>query len=143
MSLALCFTVHRPISINRYYARGTGKRLFVTEAGNQFRARIEAAALIARQSSSWPPLGDLECVELNYQLYDYRGDTDGPRKILRDACEGILYANDRMVQDGPAPLPIKDGNGKRAVVTVRIISMKPARIQRHFRVQLARTSHEE
>ena len=122
--LSVTFVVERPLSTNAYYARGKGKRLFVTRPGQEFRARIEAAALIARQHSSWPALDQIACVEISYQLYDYRGDTDGPRKILRDACEGILYENDRIVQDGRAPLPIRDGKGKRVEVTVQVVRLK-------------------
>ncbi len=123
--MTIAFTVRDPMSVNAQYIRPrNGGRVFKTREAKDFAARIKSAALIARQTSGWPSLETLARVEISYQLYDYRGDTDGPRKILRDACEGILYANDRIVQDGPAPLPIKDGLGKRVVVTVRIAERK-------------------
>ncbi len=125
----LTFVVRDPISVNEAYIRPrNGGRVFKSKNAKDFAERIREAALIAKQKGQWPALDRLSCVELAYQLYDTKLDTDGPRKALRDACEGILYENDRIVQDGPAPIPIKDGNGRRVVVTVKIVKLKPAPI---------------
>jgi hypothetical protein len=125
---SVSFTVSRPISINRMYGRGRmvrGQRgLYLTPEGKAFKGRIILAALEARQRSEWPRnLWRIRKAELSFQLYDFRGDTDGPRKATKDALEGILYVNDRLVQDGPAPLPIRDGKGARMVVTVEILEL--------------------
>jgi Holliday junction resolvase RusA-like endonuclease len=118
------FTVMRPLSLNRMYMRrrGGGKGLMLTPEGRAFKDRIGSQAMYARTIRHWPsnPWRVLKA-ELSYQLYDYRGDTDGPRKALRDACEQILYVRDNVVQDGPAPLAIFDGNGSRVVVTVTLL----------------------
>lgn len=123
--MTITFTVERPLSINRMYGRGRGRRLFITEEGAAFKDRVRHAATVAKAGSAWPR--DLYLVgtaELSYQLYDYRGDTDGPRKAMRDCLEGILYVKDKRVQDGRAPLPIMDGKGSRVVVTVEIIELR-------------------
>ncbi len=121
----LTFVVRDPISVNETYIRPrNGGRVFKSKNAKDFADRIREAALIAKQKGQWPALDRLSCVELAYQLYDTKLDTDGPRKALRDACEGILYENDRIVQDGRAPLPIRDGKGKRVEVTVQVVRLK-------------------
>lgn len=128
-AIAVTFTVSNPVSINRMYARGrivAGQRgLFLTQQGKAFKLRVAGAGLEARQKcAQWPRnLWRIRRAELSFQLYDFRGDVDGPRKAIRDALEGILYVKDRLVQDGPAPLPIKDGNGPRVVVTVTVLEI--------------------
>lgn len=110
-----------PISINRMYGTGKG-RFFLTKEGREFKHRVLAAALVARASSAWPADPFLVAkARLSYDLYDYRGDSDGPCKALRDCLEGVLYVNDRVVEDGPHPLPVKDGGGRRVVVTVELL----------------------
>lgn len=121
------FVVDRPLSVNRMYARRArgyaGKQLFLTPEGRDWKDRVHISALLARPKG-WPKLDTIAHVRLSYQLFDYRGDTDGPRKALRDALEGVLYLNDRIVEDGPAPLPVRDGGGRRVRVTVEILATK-------------------
>lgn len=125
--MTLQFFVADPISTNRAYARSAQKRLFMTQEGKSFKMRCVAAAAVARANSDWPrdPFAVAKA-RVSYQLYDYRGDTDGPRKLIRDCLEGVLYHNDRIVEDGPAPLPVKDGNGRRVVVTVELLERRSA-----------------
>ncbi len=126
--MKITFTIARPLSLNRMYAPirtgGAGRKMRITADGRAFKLRIVGAGLEARVRSRWPTnLWRIRKAELSYQLYDYAGDVDGPRKAVRDALERILYVNDRLVQDGPAPLPIKDGGGARMVVTVEILEL--------------------
>ncbi len=126
--MVLRFTVDRPVSINRMYARRggnwKGKGLFTTAEGRAFKVRVARAAIAARSGTDWPQnLWRVRRAELSYQLYDFRGDVDGPRKATKDALEGVLFENDRLVQDGPAPLPIRDGAGARMVITVTILEL--------------------
>ena len=127
--MTITFTVRNPISINRMYGnrRGLGsKGRYLTAEGKAFKERIAAAALAMRQELLWPGnLWRIRRAELSYQLYDCRLDPDAPRKATKDALEGILYVNDRLVQDGRAPLPIQDGLGHRMVVTVEILDLIP------------------
>ncbi len=137
--MTLTFTVRDVVPINRFYARGAGKRLYTTPEGKAFKMRIVAAAAVARANSGWPndPFR-VARARVSYQLYDYRGDTDGPRKVIRDSLERLLYVNDRCVEDGPAPFPIADGNGRRIVVTVELLkerSKEDAAIERTAHAQ--------
>lgn len=123
--MTLEFTVRDPIATNRAYARSAQRRLFMTSDGKSFKNRVVAAAAVARSKSEWPSdpfrVGK---ARVSYQLFDYRGDTDGPRKLIRDCLEGVLYVNDRIVEDGPAPLPIRDGNGRRVEITVELLDVR-------------------
>lgn len=126
--MRLVFTVRDPLSINGFYVTNPKtRRRFISREGKAFKARIVAAATIARALGDWPadPLRIVKA-RLSYQLYDYKGDSDGPRKCLRDSLERLLYANDRIVEDGPAPLPVRDGGGRRVVVTVEALELRTA-----------------
>lgn len=103
--------------------RGRGKGKILTPEARIFKASIEGNAFVAKRYGVWPKLETIAVVELSYQLYDYKGDVDGVRKAIRDACEGVLYVNDRIVQDGRAPLAIMDGNGKRVKITVDVLQL--------------------
>ncbi len=122
--MRLEFTVRDPLGTNSAYGRGNGRRLYMRAAGKAYKDRVANAAFAAKVHSGWPNLDDLVCVEVGYQLWNYRGDTDGVAKITRDALEGILYHNDRICQDGPHPLPRKDKGGKRIEITVTVIQTK-------------------
>jgi Holliday junction resolvase RusA-like endonuclease len=134
---AIRFTVRDPIATNRVYRRrkriddargsfGGSVGMFVTKDGKAYRARVAGAAREARHACpTWPAYTwRVTHVRMSYQLYDYRGDTDGIRKALRDACEGILYENDRIVADGEAPLPIRDRAGRRVEVLVELLGIR-------------------
>jgi len=97
----------------------------MTSQGKAFKHRVIAAAAIARANSDWPadPFRVAKA-RVSYQLFDYKGDTDGPRKLIRDCLEGVLYVNDRIVEDGPAPLPVRDGRGRRVLVTVDLLELR-------------------
>lgn len=125
--MTLTFEVERPLSINRCYAHGSGRRLYMTQDGRAFKNRILNAAIVAKvEQGDWPQdLWRITRVEVSYVLLGYRGDTDGPRKVLRDALEGLLYVNDRIVQDGPTPLP-EQAPAPSMIVTVRVLEMRSA-----------------
>jgi hypothetical protein len=125
--MTIFFTVPDPIATNRAYARSVQRRLFMTRDGKAFKHRCMAAAAVARANSKWPAdIFRVAKARVSYQLFDYRGDTDGPRKLIRDCLEGVLYVNDRIVEDGPAPLPVKDGAGRRVLVTVELLEVRSA-----------------
>lgn len=129
--MTLEFTVREPISINRAYMRRggnwRGKGLCLTQVGRDFKERVKIAGLLARQQSMWPTnLWEVGLVEVAFDLFDVRMDTDGPRKMIKDALEGVLYVNDRIAQDGLAPLPVADGNGRRVVVRVTLLHQRSA-----------------
>lgn len=132
--MTLTFIVREPVSINRAYGRRKasaaggfdGERgLFLRKEAARFKRAVQAAALVARSQSDWPrdPLLVAKA-RVSYQLYDYRGDVDGPRKIIRDALERVLFDNDRCVEDGLCPLPIADGNGKRVEIVVTLLETR-------------------
>lgn len=123
--MTLTFMVRDPVGINAYYKRGAGRRLYASAAGKSFKARIAAGALYARSLlGTWTQdLDSVRRARVSYQLYNSRLDTDAPRKIIRDALEGVLYANDKIAEDGPAPLSIKDDLGKRVVITVELLEV--------------------
>lgn len=131
--MSITFTVADPVSVNRAYGnraqRGKdgAKGQFMTREGRMFKSRCVVAATIARHAGKWPSNPWLVAkARVSYQLFDYRGDTDGPRKLVKDCLERVLYTNDRLVEDGPAPLPIRDGNGRRMVVTVELLEQRTA-----------------
>jgi hypothetical protein len=122
------FTVRDPVSVNAAYARsrGAGGDRHLTRAGREFKQRVAAEAIVARQEAGWPPAVTVNHARVSYELFDYRGDTDGPCKLAKDALEGILYANDRVAEDGPHRRPVKDGLGKRIVMTVEVLAVVDA-----------------
>lgn len=147
------FTVRDPLATNRVYRRrgaeatapalvaaivaaggkapskfGGGRGLFVTKDGKAYQKRARDAALAARlETRAWPTdPWRVAHARLGYQLFDYKGDTDGVRKATKDSLEGVLYANDRVVEDGPAPLPIWDGGGRRVEVVVELLAIRSA-----------------
>lgn len=145
--MTLQFTVREPISTNRAYGRterkdnaagpfGGRRGFFVTDKGGRFKSALQSAALAARSISDWPvDPWRVARARVSYQLFDYRGDVDGPRKLIKDSFERILYQNDRVVEDGPAPLPIRDGRGKRVVVTVELLLWRS--VEEAHRLRLA------
>lgn len=124
------FTVRDPVTLNATYVRrgnwrpGT-KGLALSNEARDFKARVAEQGMLAKQNFLWPQLDQIRRAELSMQLYDFKGDADGPRKSLRDALEGVLYLNDKIVQDGRSPLPIFDGKGKRVEITVDILEVGP------------------
>jgi hypothetical protein len=122
--MMVTFDVRDPIGVNRAYARnaGAGGDRHLTKVGADFKTRVREAALVAARNVGWPSPYAVVHARLSYQLVNYRGDVDGPAKLLRDACEGVLYSNDREVEDGLHPLPIKDDGLKRVCVTVELFA---------------------
>lgn len=132
----ITFSVRRPISINKTYAPNRRndagitpgsrrKGLYIRSEASHFKRRIIEAATAARAQIAWPRnLYKIALAELSYQLYDYRGDTDGIRKIVKDALQDVLYINDRLVQDGPAPLPITTGAESSVLISVDILELR-------------------
>lgn len=124
--ISITFTVRDPISVNRMYGKSHKiRRMFITSEGRAFKHRVIAAAMLARANSAWPADPFVVAkARVSYDLYDYRGDTDGPAKAVRDCLEKVLYMNDRTVEDGPHPLPVKDGQGRRIVITVELLEQR-------------------
>lgn len=124
--MTLTFTVREPMSVNAMYGSNKKtKRRFLTHEGKLFKNRIVIAATLARATSLWPrdPFRVAKA-RLSYQLFNYKGDTDGPRKALRDALERVLYMNDRCVEDGPAPFALRDEGERRVVVTLDLLEAR-------------------
>jgi Holliday junction resolvase RusA-like endonuclease len=130
--LNLRFTVADPVPTNRAYGRRGGSfgrggvGMFLTKDGTAYKERVARAALAARQTClEWPAdPWRVAHARVGYQLVNYKGDTDGVRKALRDALEGVLYANDRVVEDGAAPLAIKDTGARRIEVVVELLALR-------------------
>lgn len=137
--VTLCFAVSEPVSINRTYGNrkaivdpsdpnapkfGGGRGQFKTRVGKAFALRLRSAAIAARGVSTWPANPwRARRVEIGYQLFDVQLDADAPRKAIRDAFERILYINDRIVDDGPSKIPIKDGKGRRVEICVKLLEI--------------------
>ncbi len=120
------FVVRSPIGKNAKYKTKRGGGMYVTDEAKAFGLRVKDAAWVARSAcpawprDPWVP----SCVRLSYQLVDVRLDADSVRTTLKDSVEGVLYANDRVCEDGPAPLPVHDGNGARVAVVVELIGVR-------------------
>lgn len=61
-------------------------------------------------------------------LYNSQCDRDNGVKVLNDSLQGVLYANDKDILDGPIRR-VKDFGGKR--ITVTIIELTEAQIGRY------------
>ena len=127
--VTLRFTVNDPVGINGAYGmrkseKGGRGQQYLRKPAAQFKEAVAIGALTAR-FWLWPcaNLWRAARVRVSYQLYDSNLDADGPRKLIRDALEGILYVNDRVVDDGPAARSIKDGKGRRVEIVVDLLEM--------------------
>ena len=127
--VTLRFVVSNPVGINGAYGmrksvKGGRGQQYLRKPAAQFKDAVGMHALVQRTQSDWPnnPWRAVH-VRVSYQLYDSRLDADACRKLVRDALEGILYANDRVVEDGPAARSIKDGKGRRVEIVVDLLEM--------------------
>jgi len=127
--VTLRFTVNDPVGINGAYGmrkavKGGRGQQYLRKPAAQFKDAVGMHALVQRTQSDWPnnPWRAVH-VRVSYQLYDSRLDADACRKLVRDALEGILYANDRVVDDGPAARSIKDGGGRRVEIVVELLGL--------------------
>jgi Holliday junction resolvase RusA-like endonuclease len=83
-------------STNQGYATAKGRRgMYLTQAGKDFKARLEFAARQAFRRVK-PSKGEFE-VRVTYYRPTMRGDVDGPGKFVLDSLEGIVYENDVQV----------------------------------------------
>lgn len=145
--MTITFTVANPCSTNAAYQRtgrvgaafGGRRGLHFTKVGAAFKAALEGAALVERSMSDWPDdPWRVAKARVSYQLVNYRGDTDGVRKLIKDGFERVLYPNDRVVDDGPAPLPIKDAHGKRIIITVELLEWRSPEEAQRLRLEAER-----
>jgi len=133
--VTLRFTVANPVSVNAAYGTrkskkgGRGQQYLRKEAGS-FKWELSLHALRAATTteadgSFWPsnPWRVVRA-RISYQIYNSRLDADAPRKLIRDAFEGVLYVNDRIVSDGPSDPPIMDGKGRRVEVVAELLEIR-------------------
>jgi len=130
-SIVLEFEVRDPISTNAGYKRSgrtAGRKgLFATPEMRDFKHRVREFARLVRAGSEWPTeLFAPAHVRVSYDLYDYRGDSDGVRKPIKDAMQGVLYHDDKVASDGLAPLPVADGQGRRVRIHVELLAVYDA-----------------
>lgn len=82
-----------PPALNHLYRAFDGKVLLSRE-GRAYKEQVGWLALAAQQA---PPLRGPVVVELVLYRPRKAGDIDGPLKVLLDALEGHLWANDRQI----------------------------------------------
>lgn len=77
-------------------------RIRLTEEGERFRRMVQTQLLAARlRVPDWPReldsyVCEIECV---YYFDSRRPDVDGPGKLILDALQGAVVANDRQISD--------------------------------------------
>lgn len=84
-----------PLSVNRVYRRGKGKRLFKSDEGKTYQNLVSYVA--AQRMLGCIPFGECE-VYLGMYFPTRRNDCDGPIKPTLDALQlGGVFKNDRSV----------------------------------------------
>jgi len=119
---------------------GGGVGWYKTREARDFQEAVKQAAWLAKRASpNWP--SDPWCVDLvriGYQLVDYLGDSDGCRKFIKDAMQGVLYVSDKRVGDGISDPPRRDGLGKRVEIVVELFSTHSEAVAQAMREEDAR-----
>lgn len=101
-----------PPSSNRYWRHYQGKMVVSPEA-KQYR---EIVKMLAKCDGARQQDGPI-CVTVHVFRQRKSGDLDNRLKIVLDACQGALYANDSQIQEIHAYLA-DDKHNPRCEVTV-------------------------
>jgi Holliday junction resolvase RusA-like endonuclease len=89
----------RTVSVNGTYRRRAGYGLMKTEQAIAFQRTIafRAKDAMRRQSQRHPTTHEVG-VSVDFHAANSRMDIDGPLKLILDAMEGIVYADDCQVR---------------------------------------------
>lgn len=94
---SVAFTVQtKPVSTNRTYKRGAGRRLYKSDEAVAFFALLQLGARQAMRGR--PPLTGYVQAELCFVFDSNRPDIDGSIKPVLDSMQRIVYRNDRQVR---------------------------------------------
>lgn len=87
----------KPMSMNMVYPTGNNGRRFLTAEGKAYKEIIEWEALQAMGSKKIFE-GNLR-VTIDYTFPNKRTDMNNCHKLILDAMQGIVYANDRQIHE--------------------------------------------
>lgn len=108
----LFFIQTPPLTVNSMY-RG---RRFLTKDGE--KAKMTMGAEIRRQWGATHPVDGAVCLEVTFYYPTTRNDIDGGLKALLDAFTGIVYHDDKQVEELHVIKRVSKEN-PRVEVTVR------------------------
>lgn len=118
----LRFTVPRPpVGKNRRYVNATRHPVLSSEA-RDYLSTTRAYALLEARKVGWPKPNTVGSVFLEITTLNTKHDADAAIALTQDALEGIVYANDRVVQ-GVSAKKCKDDGAARVEIAVTLVSM--------------------
>jgi Holliday junction resolvase RusA-like endonuclease len=88
---------HKPVSTNAAYRRrGRGPGFYMTDKAKRFKVAINDGAFVAAHRAGWKKS---KAVTLSIVYWNMRAnaDVDGPNKLVQDALQKVIYANDSAV----------------------------------------------
>lgn len=86
-----------------------------------YQLRCKQYAMLAARGARWPQFETVKRARLSYDLYS-NADADSALKVTMDALQGVLYANDRVVEVGALrAFPVKRGEPRSITVTVEVL----------------------
>lgn len=104
-------------------ARGRRRGLILTQAGRDFKERIGQIGLCMRPVS-WPRnLFVPKRVRVTVAMFGSRHDAGACTQLVKDALEGVYYANDRIVEHGPEA-PADPRSEPRVEITVELLAVR-------------------
>lgn len=102
----------------------SGRRmgLILSSKGREYKRLINLLGRCARDESAWPrdPLIPKK-VCLTVQAYGTRHDAGAATQIIKDALQGVFYADDKIVSQGAEEPSIRNGSAPHVDVTVELL----------------------
>jgi Holliday junction resolvase RusA-like endonuclease len=111
-------TDHRPRASARVIGGKAKIRHRRSDGYDAFKQRVRLCAQVARPEG-WPLDAPLYAVQVMGYLTSNRPDADNLRGVL-DACEGVLWSNDRRVRPVTYDYAVDKANPRVEVTVVRI-----------------------
>lgn len=86
-----------------------GKGLVLSPAGRAYKSAVRAYATLAARKAGWPDPCSVTACSVEVTTYNTRHDADAACKLMIDALQGIVFANDRVVHSIAAYKAKDDG----------------------------------
>lgn len=127
--------------------RGAGGHWYTPARSAGYADRVAGQAWIARKNfegaarakNFWPTEGSYSVVIVAYLTGRYGMDTDNLAKQVLDACQGILWENDRLVRELIVRLESAERRDQRLDVSVQVrAGEKPVASGRHAQTSVGR-----
>ncbi len=121
---AVCGKNQTYIRLRKEILTRSGRRmgLILSSKGREYKRLVNLLGRYARDESAWPrnPLIPKK-VCLTVQAYGTRHDAGAATQLIKDALQGVFYADDKIVSQGAEEPSIRNGSAPHVDVTVELL----------------------